>query len=166
MTRRDRMPHRMPRRLAGAGVAALLLFVGLLPFSPSASAWRAGCNGGYIMSAVKAVTVNHTGVELTRVYDEKGALNYWGDEPAATIAAHGTYHWCAYAYAFGTGMKAQYRFADGNIATLEAYSYTSGLKGSTCAITGPSADRYTCAHHTSGGQPNHVEADFVLGQRR
>jgi len=160
------LPHRHLRRFAGAGLATVLLMAGLLPFSPSAAAALADCNGPLVSSSIKGFTMNRTGLKLTRIYDEKGVLNDWGQQPAATIGAHDNDHWCAYAHAFGTAMKAEYSFADGNVVYLEAYRYQSSAVGSSCVIKGPSADRFTCAPRIFGSQRASIQADFTVSARR
>jgi len=50
------LPHRHLRRFAGAGLATVLLMAGLLPFSPSAAAALADCNGPLVSSSITGFT--------------------------------------------------------------------------------------------------------------
>lgn len=88
-------------------------------------------------------TINETGLTLTRTYLEKGALNFWGDEPATSIRPHRHDGWCA-AARLGTAMKVSYGFAHATTVSFEAWRYGPGPYGSRCSLDGPDAAAYRC----------------------
>lgn len=142
----DAPPRSARRGTARRLVAVVAVLAGVLASvivgSAPASAAEA-CNQR-TFTYIDGHTRNETGLTLTRTYLEKGALNFWGDEPATSIRPHRHDRWCAGARVFGTAMKVSYRFANATTVSFEAWRYGPGPYGSRCSLDGPDAAAYRC----------------------
>ena len=146
----DAPPHpsrrRIGRRIVATAAAVAAVIASAVAGGAPASASQRQCHEAR-SSYVAGETVNTTGRFLVRTYLEKGALNFWGDQPASELRQYDGDDWCAGADAFGTAMKAVYALDDTSV-TLEAWRYRPGPAGARCSVDGPAAARYRCTTRT------------------
>ncbi len=173
----DQRPRRRRTgRLMAGMLGALVVFV-VLPARNAAAApdqdpYRE-CTTGRLATSMTGITRNDTGVELTRVYDEKGVLNTWGRQPSASLAPRASDRWCVYAHHFGTAMKVEYALPGGDKVAFAADRYLFGDASARCELSGPTRDSYSCRAHVSQRKPGglfygarHVHVEFSIVAER
>lgn len=165
-TRGESRPHRWrPALVVGSAFVVMLmsLVAGARPATAAGAGDDASCrHEGRISTSIDGLTRNTTGLTLTRTYLEKGVLNHWGDEPAATIHPHGQDGWCEHADFFGTAMKVTYGFGRNGHVSFEAWRYREGPVGSRCAVGGPDAAVYRCNARIVDPNTRRITVVFTL----